>query len=65
MIIFVEEFHCTYVTTDDDMYPEYRRMPSGEWEALMGSSWEPIDNPGLEEDYQRNYKYRSKGNKMY
>jgi len=30
-----------YVTTDEEVYPEYRTDGNGNWERLMGQSWEP------------------------
>ena len=32
-----------YVTTDEDVYPEYRTDGNGNWDRLMGGSWEPAD----------------------
>ena len=53
MIISIEPSYSVYVTTDDEMYPEYRRYNSGEWECLMGMSWEYIHNSEeLERQYQ-------------
>jgi hypothetical protein len=53
MIISIEPSYSEYVTTDDEMYPEYRRYESGEWECLMGMSWEYVHNTDeLERQYQ-------------
>jgi hypothetical protein len=29
-----------YITTNQDLFPMYRRSESGVWERLMGESWE-------------------------
>ena len=44
-----------YVETDDELFPEYRRSESGQWEHLMGESWESYyndDQGSLEQAFQ-------------
>lgn len=41
-VISVKTVVCEEIETDDDEYPVYRRYPDGEWENLMGESWESV-----------------------
>lgn len=52
MIIDIEQGCFEYITTDDHEYSEYRRYFGGQWECLMGMSWELVDNEELERQYQ-------------
>lgn len=52
MIINIEQRCFEYIITDAFELPEYRRHPSGQWECLMGTSWEEIDDEDLEAEYQ-------------
>jgi hypothetical protein len=38
----VEEIHeiVFYVETDENQYSRYRRSKNGDWERMMGESWE-------------------------
>lgn len=40
-IISVKTVVYEEIETDDE-FPVYRRYPDGEWENLMGESWEPV-----------------------
>jgi hypothetical protein len=33
-----------YLETDDKNYPFYRTNGKGNWECIMGQSWEPVYN---------------------
>ena len=42
-----------YIETDDELFPEYRRSLSGQWEHSMGESWETwYDDGALERMFQ-------------
>jgi len=42
-----------YVDTDDELFPNYRRSESGQWEHSMGESWEVgYDDGTLEKAFQ-------------
>lgn len=42
-----------YVTTDDELFPDYRRSESGNWEHQIGESWESwYDDGALEKAFQ-------------
>jgi hypothetical protein len=32
-----------YITTDEEVYPLYRRSEHGSWENQMGESWESVN----------------------
>lgn len=55
MISSVEKqcYEAIEVTGGEHTY--YRRHSSGEWECLIGMSWEYIDDDALEEEYQRDW----------
>ncbi len=49
-----------YITTDDDLFPCYRRSSNGSWERSMGESMETVfDDQELESLFQQWLKERS------
>lgn len=47
-----------YVETDDDLFPNYRRSESGQWEQSMGESWEALYDEGVLEEAFQEYLLR-------
>lgn len=58
------EITATVIDTDETDFPTYRRYSSGNWEQLMGQSWEPVysGEKELEQMYQEWLKEKQNGN---
>ncbi|KKK79490.1 hypothetical protein LCGC14_2833000 [marine sediment metagenome] len=53
-IIDIEEVKSELIETDQEEYPFYRRSSAGNWENLMGGSWEvEYFCEELEAEYQK------------
>jgi hypothetical protein len=57
-VLTTTPFFSEIIVTDESVYPVYRRFSNGEWENLMGESWETAwDERELEEAYREFYNH--------
>jgi len=56
----VEKYLVWVFETDRD-FPIVRRNGPGDWENLMGESWEPIDGEWLESEFNRRIDDETQG----